>query len=115
MMTWERFATDLPLLLGAVILVVTAITHFFPPKKINPLYGYRTPGSMRSPERWTFAQSYSTRRMFEASLVLLLTGILLLSVNFNPFVQLWIGIAELILMPAYLVISTERALKQNFP
>jgi len=33
-----------------------------PPRKINSFYGYRTPSSMASPERWDFAQKASAVR-----------------------------------------------------
>lgn len=36
---------------------------FFPPKKIDSLYGYRTPRSMKNQENWDFAQKMAARTM----------------------------------------------------
>jgi uncharacterized membrane protein len=46
------------------LLVIGYLFYRFPPKKINPLYGYRTPRSMRSQEAWDFANKYSSALMF---------------------------------------------------
>lgn len=40
-----------------------AILRFFPPKKINSFYGYRTPRSMKNQENWDFAQKYAGQLM----------------------------------------------------
>ena len=51
------------LMLGPLMLVLTFIFKRFPPKKINHLYGYRTPRSMRSQEAWDFANRFSGRAL----------------------------------------------------
>lgn len=46
----------------------------FPPKTINGWYGYRTARSMKSQERWEFAQIYSARELVKHGLFLILFG-----------------------------------------
>jgi len=50
----------LNLMLGPFILVLAFLFKRFPPKKINHLYGYRTPRSMKSQEAWDCANQYSS-------------------------------------------------------
>lgn len=42
----------------ALMLILPAIFYFFPPKKINGMYGYRTPFSMLNQDTWTEANTY---------------------------------------------------------
>lgn len=56
------------LLLGPLMLVIAIIFRMVPPKKINSLYGYRTPRSMKSQEAWNIANSYSAKFMVWASI-----------------------------------------------
>ncbi|MBX2944711.1 MAG: SdpI family protein [Cyclobacteriaceae bacterium] len=46
------------LMLGPLMVVLSYIFKRFPPKKINHIYGYRTPRSMRSQEAWDCANLY---------------------------------------------------------
>jgi len=92
---------QISLLCGICFLAGAAIMYIFPPKKINWLYGYRTVASMKSPERWEFAQQYSTIQMFKASvfmIVISFTGSLIITI---------VGVC-------YMFITTERELKKRF-
>ena len=64
----------LPFTVGLVFLAAGLIQRFFPPKKINSFYGYRTTNSMKSQPRWEFAQQYSSGLMMLAGFFLLLQG-----------------------------------------
>lgn len=105
----------LPFLVGAIFTVTAAITYFFPPKNINYLYGYRTENSMKSQERWDFAQRLSSVNMFRLGLVLVAASLTGLLFPMDETVNL---IAGLVLMAAgviWLFRSTERAIKNKFP
>ena len=52
------------LICGLVFFVTGVITHFFPPKKINWYYGYRTRASMKNQEVWDKAQFLTSRWSF---------------------------------------------------
>lgn len=105
----------LPFLVGGIFIVTATIVLIFPPKKINYLYGYRTAASMRSQQRWDFAQRYSSIKMIQ-------TGAALLAISFAGVIfpideNLNVGIGIFLMLPACLFMfwSTERALRNKFP
>jgi len=103
------------LLVTAVFLLCGVIMMRFPPKKINPWYGYRTLASMRSEEAWKFAQKLSARRF-----ILLAAGSAIISVIVwlselqEPWVPL-VMLASLIGGFVYLFRSVEKKLARRFP
>jgi len=105
----------LPFLVGIALMIASAVVYFFPPKKINYLYGYRTASSMKSQERWGFAQGYSTIKMFQAGIGLFVFSFLGLLFPGSEKAQIGLGI--LLMLPAlvFIFFSTERALRRKFP
>lgn len=103
---------QLPLLVGGIFIVTGTITKVFPPKKINALYGYRTPSSRKSQPAWEFAQKYSSDKMIQAGLVLVLISFLkvIIGNKYEGFISLFF----LFLAVIYLFFTTERALKNKF-
>lgn len=102
------------LLCGIVFLIAGIVTKLFPPKKINYLYGYRTARSMRSLEEWNYAQKYSAIKMIQIAAFLILISIIAMLVlsdlkEFNV-ASFFIVIISII----YLVVKTEKALKNKF-
>jgi len=55
----------IPILTGFIFSAAGLIMFKYPPKIINSLYGYRTLISMKSQERWDFAQRYSAQKLIE--------------------------------------------------
>ncbi|MBF6641452.1 SdpI family protein [Flavobacterium sp. J49] len=103
-------------LVGFIFLITALITLKFPPKKINYLYGYRTTASMKNQEVWDFAQRYSGIKMIQAGLFLMLISFV--NVFLNPqdeFLQIVFGIVFITAAVIYLFISTEKAIRKNFP
>ncbi|RYF47892.1 MAG: SdpI family protein, partial [Cytophagaceae bacterium] len=49
----------------------------FPPKEINPLYGYRTKTSMANQQVWDEANQYSTRLLIKCGWVLVAIGVVI--------------------------------------
>lgn len=104
------------LLVGFIFLITALITLKFPPKKINDFYGYRTPASMKNQEVWDFAQQYSGIKMIQVGLFLMLISFINLFLNLKEgFWQIVVGIAFIIVAVIYLFLSTEKAIKKNFP
>jgi uncharacterized membrane protein len=62
--------------IGPLMLILSYLYKRFPPKKINHLYGYRTPRSMRSQEAWDCANLYSANAFIIISLLTCLTQII---------------------------------------
>ena len=103
------------LLLTAVFLLCGLIQMRFPPKKINPLYGYRTLASMRNEEAWQFAQKLCARRFILLSVFsAVVTVFVWLADLQEPWVPL-VMLASLIGGFIYLFRTVEKKLARRFP
>lgn len=69
----------LPLLVGPIFTLAGLALWLKPPKKVNPIYGYRTKRSMSSQSRWDFAQVYSGKLLLRFGLAYTSTVILSLT------------------------------------
>lgn len=104
----------MPTLTGIIFLLVASFMYYYPSKKINYLYGYRTKSSMKSKERWDFAQLYSARKMILYGTLLALFGLLGLIVDFSENIELTISISSLLIVVFLLLVQTEKAIKWKF-
>ena len=110
----ENQVMFIPLVMGALFMLTGLILLNFPPKKINWLYGYRTPRSMKNQETWNFAQSYSAKEMIR------LGGLLLLVSGAGLFYQpkannsTVVGLGLMIIVAVILIIRVEIAIKNRF-
>jgi len=99
---------------GLVFIVMAIITSKYPPKEINSTYGYRTKSSMKSQERWDFAQEYSTELMQKYGIVLVLFGFLGYFTSYSELISSILGIALILILCFTLFYKTERAIKDRF-
>jgi uncharacterized membrane protein len=104
----------IPILTGPIFMVMGIIVKKFPPKQINGLYGYRTSSSMKSQDRWDFAQTYSANEMIRLGFLLLLTSLLGLALNLSELNGIALGLVLMIIMVVLLVVRTERAIQRKF-
>ena len=102
------------LVLGLLFMLGGAITFKFPPKEINYIYGYRTASSMKSQERWDFAQKYSSKRIFIVGVCLLIISLLLKFFEFNITTEFIVQAILLILSILLIIVDTEKAIKRKF-
>lgn len=103
------------LLVTAVFLLCGLIMMRFPPKKINPLYGYRTLASMRSEEAWQLAQKLCARRFILLSLFSAVIAVFVWLADLQePWVPL-VMLASLIGGFIYLFRTVEKKLARRFP
>lgn len=102
------------IILGLIFVITGLIMYYFPPKKINYLYGYRTKNSMKNLERWTFAQRHSAKLMMWCGVVLLITGIVGVILNLDPNIMKIVGLVELIILVIFLFIKTETDINRKF-
>jgi uncharacterized membrane protein len=58
------------MLIAPILMAVAVLFRIFPPKRINPLYGYRTERSMSSQEIWDEANRYSANLLLVLSAAL---------------------------------------------
>lgn len=78
------------------------------------LYGYRTPSSKKTQERWNFAQNYGAKTMIIAGVILLICG--LLGFVFYPSEKTGtlIGISILVIVVIGMFSRVEGALRKKF-
>lgn len=105
----------MPATVSVIFIIVALIMLRYPPRKINQLYGYRTPGAMKSEERWNFAQEFSARKMLLYSTILLVLSPLGTIVSWEEGPQSLVATAAILGVVAALFIETETALRRKFP
>lgn len=100
---------------GGIIFILAGFVQFqFPPKKINSIYGYRTISSMKSQERWDFAQRFSEKEMMELGGLLTVSSFLVFVTNFKNSINLIIGLSLMVLVVFILLLRVENAIKEKF-
>ena len=102
-----------PLLTGSILSLAGCVQYFFPPKKINGLYGYRTARSMQNEELWKKAQFYSAKQLIVLGLILLVLAPITYRLEMDENVQVGIFLPLLILGVVILIIRTEIYLKKS--
>lgn len=105
----------MPFFVGVIFVIAALTMHYFPPKKINYLYGYRTNLSMKNQEIWDFSQKYSSLKMLQSGLFLLASSFLGTVFQLEENQQLLFGIILSVAACVYLLFTTEKAIKKNFP
>jgi len=104
-----------PNIIGFLIIIGGLIQHIFPPKKINSLYGYRTPRSKKNIEVWNFAQKLSAKLMISVGVILCLFGCIALILGLEDQLVNTTGIVLMISLFLILLIYMELTLKKKFP
>jgi len=103
----------IPVISGVSIIVVGAIMYYFPPKSINPFYGYRTNASMQSQAKWDFAQHYASIEMIVWGFVLVCCAAPGLFYTSNSLVDIFVGLLYIAVCIGILFFKTERQLKKQ--
>src|SRR5690606_3402075 len=99
---------------GPIFIIVGFLLLKFPPKTINGLYGYRTPSSMTSQERWDFAQKYAAKEMIKLGALLTISSFIGLIFTIGHNTAIYLGLALLIAGVIILLVRVERAIKKEF-
>lgn len=106
---------SVPAIIGVIFVVVGFVVLKFPPKKINSLYGYRTYSSMKSQERWDFAQIYASKEIIKLGVLLALSSLLGLVFEPSETIATLLGVGLMMLAVVALMIRVEAAIKKKFP
>ena len=106
-------------LMPAVMIFLGWYMEKHPPKKINHVFGYRTPRSKKSQAAWDFAQKHCGRFWLRAGVVSLpVTAIVLFfcrDLDLVTFETVSLFVIFVQLLPLLAAIpATERALKRQF-
>ncbi|MCZ8197440.1 MAG: SdpI family protein [Flavobacterium sp.] len=105
----------LPALTSIIFLIAGLVMYSFPPKKINYLYGYRTNSSMKSQERWDFAQKYSSIQMIKLALLMFVISLIFSFFKISENLNLIFGLIVLLIGVSFMFYKVEKAIKVNFP
>jgi uncharacterized membrane protein len=103
-----------PVLLGSLFIVVGKIFSKYPPKKINWIYGYRTSSSMKSQERWDYAQEISSTAMQWVGIAMYLVGLWVYFMGFNENKAMIIDTAWMLFSFLLLFLYVERKIASEF-
>jgi uncharacterized membrane protein len=104
----------LTIIVGPVFMITGLVLHQFPPREINFIYGYRTRNSMRSMERWRYAQKYAAGIITGIGVMYLLAGLGLCSSELDIMNALIVGLLLLLGLCSSIYWIVERKLKQKF-
>lgn len=113
-MNWLNPLFLIPIITSPAFVLIGFLMLKYPPREINNLYGYRTSNSMKSQERWDFAQKSAAREFMKWGTILALTAFVGLLIEVNEILGVVMALAELIIATVIPIRKTERALKQNF-
>ncbi|MFD2597408.1 SdpI family protein [Sphingobacterium corticis] len=106
------------ILIDLLLLIVSFALYFFPAKKINFIYGYRTTRSMRNQINWQLSQRYFAKQwIWVVPTVMLIQLALIFLTDFdfgkNNRNLLHISMAIYFVGSIVCMFRTERKLKQN--
>lgn len=104
----------IPALTGAIFLLAGYLSLRFPPKKINGIYGYRTPNSMKNQERWEFAQEFASKEMMKLGALLAFCSLSVFIHVASIVLGLIIAFILTMLVVVLLVARTEGAINRKF-
>lgn len=98
---------------NGLIFLLSIIFYFVPPKKFNSLYGYRTHRTMQNKDIWDFANSLFSVTLLKYTGISFIAALLLTFVN-PSLMNSWFPMAFMIFTLLISIISTEKALNENF-
>ncbi|MGB1041879.1 MAG: SdpI family protein [Tenacibaculum sp.] len=96
---------------NGLLFLFSIIFYFFPPKKINAIYGYRTNKTMKNETIWKFANTFFTKQFLIYSTISFIATIILNTISKNLS---WQPMAIMLLSLAVSVIKTEQEINKNF-
>ncbi len=104
----------IPFITGLVFIITGVILFRLPPKKINGFYGYRTFSSMKSQERWGFAQLYGAKELIKSGIILTVLSLIRWIYNPDENIGVALGMGILIAAIVFLLYRVESAIKNKF-
>ena len=97
---------------NGLLFFLSLIFYFFPPKKINHLYGYRTRKSMLNDTIWQFANRYFTKTLVVYAAISFIAA-LAFQYFFDKEIS-WQPMAFMLLSLGATVLKTEQAISAHF-
>lgn len=100
------------LLPGILIVLIGGYWQKYPPKKINPLYGYRTPKSMKNMDTWNYANKIGAKMFINGGLILIVLGGI--SYILDPLISIWVITIATVIVLLGGIVFCERDLSRVF-
>ncbi|WP_271407211.1 SdpI family protein [Tenacibaculum soleae] len=97
--------------INGVLFLFSIIFYFFPPKKINTIYGYRTNKTIKNDTIWQFANAFFIKQFLKYAAISLVAAIILAAIS---KIITWQPMAIMLLSLAVSVIKTEQEISKNF-
>ena len=98
---------------NGLMFLISLIFYFFPPKKINSLYGYRTHRTMQNKDIWDFANSLFTQTLLKYAGISFVAA-LALAYLYPALMTSWFPMAFLFFTLFVCILTTENELNKNF-
>lgn len=102
------------LITGCVFTFIGSIIDWAQPTEINGFVGYRTGSSMKSQERWDFAQKYSSKLMMICGVVMIVLSAFGYFIPNTVEFKQEIGLGLIIASAVLLITLTEIAINRRF-
>lgn len=99
---------------GLILFLAGLILRFFPPRKINRIYGYRSMRSMKSKKSWDFAQRRASQELIRFGVLLTLCCILGLYYHPDQQIAVSLGLAFVFVAVIVIIARIEWALRNKF-
>jgi len=99
-------------LLGFLFLIIGLVFRFFPPRKINSFYGYRTSQSMQNQHKWDVAQKLSAKYLLVLASILILAAFILHSIHVAFSSSMYVQIALMLFGIVFMLVDIENKLKK---
>jgi hypothetical protein len=91
------------------LLLLVLVLLRFPPKNRNIFYGYRTISSMKSPERWEFAQIKSGKEAIRLGILLTLSSLIGFVYNPSEIISVFVGLGLMLMTIIIMLFRIEKS------
>jgi uncharacterized membrane protein len=97
---------------NGLLFLISVLFWKFPPKKINSIYGYKTPKAMQNQQIWDFANTTFNKSLLIYAGISFLAG--LAFITFLKAELTWQPMAFVFLSIIVSIVKTEKKLTENF-
>jgi len=110
----EQLPIILPLAIGAIFYMTGYHIGKNPPKNKNAIYGYKTPASMKSKERWDYAQKISAGKIKSAAIMMMLVAVPMYFFDQGENMNILVSSGLIVFITFIPIFQTEAALSEKF-
>ena len=100
---------------GVIFVLGGFIMSKYSPKSVNATYGYRTSKSMKNQETWDFSQKYSSKKMMNYGLILMMFSLIgLFDILSISKTHVFLAIVIILIFSGLMIVEVELAIKKKF-